>query len=234
MGNDVMGLEELAVYLQRDLREVQKMASRGYIPGQKVSGEWRFHQAEINHWLESQMHAYTEQELSQLEAASDRDDAPPLLITPILSEATMAVPLPATTRTSVLNELVQLAEQSWLVYDPEGILNAVRQREEMGSTALPSGIAIPHPHRPLPNALGDDVIAFGRTVSGIPFGGEYGGLTDLYFLVLCRDYSKHLRALARLSRLFLRPNFIHDLRAAESARAVMELIEKTETELMRH
>jgi PTS system nitrogen regulatory IIA component len=229
-----MGLEELAIYLQRDLREVQKMASRGYIPGQKVSGEWRFHQVEINQWLETQMHAYTEQELSRLESAAAREDASKLLVTGMLSEATMAVPLPAMTRTSVLKELVQLAEQSWLLYDPEAILNAIRQREEMASTALPGGIAIPHPHRPLPNALGDDVVAFGRTVSGLPFGGAYSGLTDLYFLVLCRDYSKHLRVLARLSRMFLRPNFIHDLRTADSSRAVLELIEKTEGELVHH
>src|SRR5215467_14128624 len=70
MGNDMMDLEQLAIYLQRDLREVTKMASRGYLPGHKVSGEWRFARAEINHWIETQMHAYTEQELTVLEGRS--------------------------------------------------------------------------------------------------------------------------------------------------------------------
>src|SRR5438034_690377 len=82
----------------------------------------------------------------------------------------------------VLRELVKLAENSWQVYDAGAILDAIRQREEMGSTALESGIAIPHPRRPLPNALGEEIMAYGRTASGIPFGAERGGLTDIYFL----------------------------------------------------
>ena len=67
MSNEMMSLEQLATYLQRDLREVSKLANRGYLPGQKVGGQWRFARAEINHWIETQLHAYTEQELTTLE-----------------------------------------------------------------------------------------------------------------------------------------------------------------------
>src|SRR5271166_5344317 len=115
MGNDVMGLEELATYLQRDVREVSKMASRGYLPGQKVGGEWRFLRFEINHWLERQMHAYTEQQLTALEAGGDRNPEYEPLLAEYLSEAAVAVPLPASTKVSVLRELVALAERSWQV-----------------------------------------------------------------------------------------------------------------------
>ena len=55
MGNEMMDLEQLASYLQRDVREVSKLASRGHLPGQKVGGQWRFASAEINHWIETQM-----------------------------------------------------------------------------------------------------------------------------------------------------------------------------------
>src|SRR5262245_57334681 len=121
MGNETMGLQELATYLQRDAREVSKWASRGYLPGQKVSGEWRFHRAEINQWLETQMPGYSEQELAALEqGGSPRSDEEPLLSV-YLSEATTAVPLRAQTRKSVLKELVALAEQSWQVYDPAAL-----------------------------------------------------------------------------------------------------------------
>jgi PTS system nitrogen regulatory IIA component len=232
MGNEMMDLEQLAIYLQRDLREVTKMASRGYLPGHKVSGEWRFARAEINHWLETQMHAYTEQELTRLENVGlhnpDRDP----LVSTLLSESTIAAPLYAATRSSVLKELVQLAERSWQVYDPEAILDAIRQREEMGTTALGSGVAIPHPRRAMPNALGDHIVAYGRTVAGIPFGAAHGGLTDIFFLVLCRDDRTHLRVLARLSRLLLRPGFIEELRAVETAADTWQLIESAERDLV--
>src|SRR5215471_19256177 len=138
MENNAMDLEQLAVYLQRDAREVSKMASRGYLPGHKVSGEWRFYPAEINHWIETQMHAYTEQELSALEQGVDRSAEQLPLLSSMLTEATMAVPLQASSRASVLRELVRLAERSWNVYDAEAVLEAIKQREEMGSTALDS------------------------------------------------------------------------------------------------
>jgi PTS system nitrogen regulatory IIA component len=232
MGNEVMDLQQLATYLQRDLREVSKLASRGHLPGQKVSGEWRFHQAEINQWLETQMHAYTEQELTALETRTEKGAEQHLLLSPLLSEATTAVPLPARSRASVLREMVNLAEQSWQVYDPEAIFEAIKQREELASTALVSGVAIPHPHRPLPGALGDHVIAYGRTAAGIPFGGAGASLTDIFFLVCCRDYRTHLKVLARLSRLLLRPSFLDELRAAENATDTLRVIEAHEQELI--
>src|SRR5947207_3913883 len=117
MGDEIMGLQELAHLLRRDLRDVSRWASRGYLPGQKVSGEWRFHPAEINHWIETQMHAYTEQELTALESGPEQAVEGPLL-SALLTESTMAVPMRASSRASVLKELVRLAEQSWQVYDP--------------------------------------------------------------------------------------------------------------------
>jgi nitrogen PTS system EIIA component len=228
MGSDMMDMEQLAAYLRRDVREVGKLASRGHLPGHKVGGEWRFARAEINHWIETQLPAYTEKQLASLEAGGDGE---PLLAS-LLSEASMAVPLAAATRASVLRELVTLAEQTWQVYDPDAIHEAIRQREEMGSTALPNGVAIPHPRRPLPAALGESVLAFGRTASGIPFGAPHGGLTDVFFLVCCRDDRTHLRVLARLTRLFLRPSFLDDLRAAESPAEAWEKITTAERELL--
>jgi PTS system nitrogen regulatory IIA component len=232
MGSDMMDMEQLAAYLQRDVREVGKLASRGHLPGHKVGGQWRFARAEINHWIETQMPSLTEKELTNLESASARGgDAEPLLAN-LLSEASIAVPLAASTRASVLKELVVLAEQSWQVYDPEAILDAVRQREEMASTALPSGIAIPHPRRPLATALGESVIAYARTASGIPFGSPHGGLTDLFFLVCCRDDRTHLRVLARLTRLFLRPGFLEELRAAQTPNESWQKITSAEQQLL--
>jgi len=232
MGNEMMGLQELATYLQRDAREVSKWASRGYLPGQKVSGEWRFHRAEINQWLETQMRGYDEQELTAIEKGGNQHSGEEPLLSVYLTEATTAVPLQASTRKSVLKELVSLAERSWQVYDPEAILSAIETREEMGSTAQANGVAIPHPRRPLANALGESLIAFGRTGTGIPFGAPSGIETDIFFLVACRDDRTHLRVLARLSRLMLRPHFLDSLRAAQTASETFHLIEEAERELI--
>jgi len=202
------------------------------LPGQKIGGEWRFSSVEINHWLETQMHGYTEQQLTVVESGPGRggDDEP--LIAELLSTETIAVPLPATTRASVIQELVRLAGRSWKVYDTVAILMAVKHREDLASTALESGVAIPHPHRPLPETvIAESLIAFGRTSTGIPFGPG-GAECDLFFLVCCTHSPLHLRVLARLSRLILRPGFVEDLRGAETAGEAYQVIEAAERDLI--
>lgn len=230
MTNEMMDLEELARYLRRDAREVHKLAKRGHLPGQKVAGKWRFARAEINHWLETQLSGLTEEQLSDLEEEHKGSEEEPQ-IADLLSPDCMAVPLKSSSRTSVLKELVSLAEQSWQVYDPTALFEAIRQREEMASTALAEGVAIPHPRRPQSSILGESLLAYGRTGHGIPFAAPDGILTDIFFLVCCRDERTHLRVLARLSRLFRRPGFLDGLRAAESVQESWHLIRDAESEL---
>jgi PTS system nitrogen regulatory IIA component len=232
MSGETMDMEQLAAYLRRDIREVGKLANRGRLPGHKVGGQWRFAKAEINHWIETQLSAYTEKELAELEHGGDRSIATGPFLGELLSASSVAVPLPASTKASVLKELVNLAVQSWQVYDADAVLEAIRAREELASTALPSGVAIPHPRRPLPSALGDSVLAFGSTPSGVPFGDPTGGLTDIFFLVCCRDDRTHLRVLARLTRLLQRPGFLDELRAAETASEAWETITSGEASLV--
>jgi PTS system nitrogen regulatory IIA component len=232
MGSDMMDLTQLAAYLHRDAREVSKLVSRGHVPGHKVAGEWRFAQAEINQWLEGQLAGYTDQQLTALETHGNREVEQEALVTQLLSPTNMAVPLAARTRASALKELVRLAEQTWNVFDPDAILQAVTQREDLASTALPTGVAIPHLRRPLPKALGDPVMAYGRTASGIPYGEPSGTLTDIFFLVLSRDDRMHLQVLARLSRLLLRPGFLDALRAAETVEETWDLLAAAERDLV--
>jgi PTS system nitrogen regulatory IIA component len=231
MEHETMDLEQLASYLQRDVREVSKMASRGHLPGQKVAGQWRFTSVEINHWIETQLHGYTDEQLSALETRAAGAE-PYLSIAALLTDATMAVPLHARTRASVLKELVVLAEQSWQVYDPQAILHAIKQREDMGTTALSCGVAFPHPHRPLPAALGETVLAYGRTASAVPFGGPHGSLTDIFFLVCCPDQATHLRILARLSRMLLQPGLLDQLRGAETTSETRQILADAELQLV--
>ncbi len=230
MGNDTMDLAQLASLLQRDQRELSKLASQGELPGRKVGGQWRFANAEIQQWLEAEMPGLNEAQLKNLEDAHPEPTEP--LVTLLLAPDCVEVPLQARTPASVVRAMVRLAEQSWQVYDPNAILEAAQAREERGSTAQENGVAILHPPRPMADALGESVMAFGRATGGVPFGAPRGGLTDLFFLVCCRDQKTHLRVLARLSRLFLRPSFLEDLRDAETPADALAVIRAAETNLL--
>jgi PTS system nitrogen regulatory IIA component len=230
MSNDAMDVDQLARYLRRDAREVGKLADRGDLPGRKVGGAWRFARAEVQHWLEKQLHTFSESQLKAVE--DDHPEPTEPLLTSLLHPDSVAVPLPASTRSSVFRGLVKLAEQSWHVYDADAVLTAIQAREELVSTAQDNGVAVLHPRRPLPAALGESLVAFGHTVRGIPFGAPGDGLTDLFFLVCCRDDRTHLRVLARLARLFQKPGFLDRLRSAESSAEALRILRDGEAELI--
>lgn len=233
MSHAFISLEELAERLGRDRREVEKLVNRGRIPGRKVGGVWQFHPTEIRHWVEQEMRDYSEPELAALEEAQRPQGAAPEE-TPVikrLSPETLQVPLPGRTKRSVLESLVEVAGRTWQIWEPAAVLNAVLEREEILSTGFENGVAIPHPRNPLPDVLGQSVVAFGRTLSGIPFGAPRRQLSDLFFLVVCRDPRTHLSVLARLGRLMQSPGFLDDLRSAETSDAAYRVIERADKSL---
>lgn len=218
MSRDYYTIEELTIQLGKERRAVEKQVSRGHIPGRRVGGEWRFNKTEITDWLEREMPQFSETDLAVLErtyVSSEVCAKSPIssLLVPELVE----VPLDAGTKPSVLKKLVEVAGRTWQIFDSNAIFDAVRQREELMSTAFEGGVAIPHPSSRMPEALGESLIAFGRTVSGMPFGGPRREMTDLFFLVLTRDDNTHLKVLARLGRLFQVTGFLDELRAAENS-----------------
>ncbi len=217
MSRDFYTLDELVQRLGRDRRQVEKLVNRGIIPGRRVGGDWRFNEIEVTHWLEQDLRGLDDQGLAQLEqsqhSGQQKMESP---IAGILHPDTCEVPLDAGTRPAVLQALIEVAGRTWQVWDPASILKAVKEREDVMSTGFDNGVAIPHPRNPLPDAVGQSILAFGRTLSGIPFGAPGRQMTDLFFLVLARDASTHLQILARLGRLLQREGFVDDLRHTES------------------
>ena len=225
MAQDVFSLDELARHLGRDRREIERLVQRGRIPGRKTDVGWVFHEREITHWLERELREYSDPELKTLEdSLASQELQPEVPVGSLLSPETVQVPLDARTKRSVLESLIEIAGRTWNVWEPAKVLAAVQEREEALSTAFVGGVAVPHPRNPMPQSLGASVVAFGKSPQGVPFGGAGGGLTDLFFLVLCRDSRTHLQVLARLGRMIQQPGFIDGLRDTETSLDAYELI----------
>jgi len=224
--------EELAQELGRDRREIEKLASRGQIPGRRVADEWRFSHVEITQWLEQELRNFDDAHLAHLENSQQSEELNHQVpIADLLTVETVQVPLDAGTKPSVLRSLVEVAGRTWQVFEPAAVLEAVIQREDVMSTGFDHGVAIPHPRNPLPEVLGESVIAFGRTLSGIPFGAPKRQLTDMFFLVLARDSRTHLQILARLGRLLQLPDFVPTLRAAETSGEAFAVIREADEQV---
>jgi len=225
----------LAAYLHLSPEQVRKMADRGRLPARRVGGKWKFSRPEIHQWFEEKIGLSDEQELTDVEKILDRNtQVKPeneFHIPDLLSVENTYVPFLARTKNSVIQKICELTSQTGTLWEPAKMAEALQSREELHPTALSNGVALLHPRRPIPSIMGEPFLALGITSSGIPFGGPRGCLTDIFFLIGSTNESVHLRLLARLSRLIQQPDFLDNIRAAESPGEAWQVIHETDDNL---
>ncbi|OQA00139.1 MAG: PTS system fructose-specific EIIABC component [Planctomycetes bacterium ADurb.Bin412] len=230
-----MNSQELSSLLGMDMRQVEKLAQRGDIPCQKVGGELRFNRAKITEWLQQRMGTLEKNNLKSMDAGitAHRQALPDeAIITPLMRPEAICPRLAARTKNSVLKELVALAQETGDLYDGEALLEALLQREELCSTGMEAGIAIPHPRRPLPYAIAQPILVIANTPQGIGFGAPDGKLSDLFFMTCSMDDRHHLHVLARLCRMLHDGKLAPALRQAETVEEYIELIQQAELKII--
>lgn len=115
--------------------------------------------------------------------------------------------LASTTKDAVLRELVQRglvlpeANTELGVADEEQIVRVLEERERLGSTGIKDGLAIPHGKL---ERLDQIVACLGLSPQGIDFGALDGQPSRIFIVLLAPESAggKHLKALARISRVF--------------------------------
>lgn len=132
-------------------------------------------------------------------------------------------------RDEVLRELVDKIPA--IVRRPESrqtLLRALQEREQLCSTGIGDGIALPHARNALVGLVDQTVIVFGRHPAGIPFGAIDDVPARLFFLLVAPTVNQHLQVLARLSRLLRDPKLRQNLLRAERPDKVIALIREAE------
>lgn len=136
----------------------------------------------------------------------------------------VVVGLRAVDKAQLLQDLARLAG-SELSLDQRVILNALQARENLGSTGLGKGFALPHARL---DPLSRPFALFARLVRPIDFASIDGLRVDLVILLLtpANGSNQHLATLAALSRPLRNEAFMQRLRHATDAMALHELLAK--------
>lgn len=148
-------------------------------------------------------------------------------ITEILSKSAVKIDIESVEKEDVLKELVDVLDAVKNVGDKKSIVKALIERENLGSTGIGQGIAIPHGKTDNVDEL---TAVLGISRKGVNFESLDGELVYILFLLVAPKDSAgpHLKALAQISRL-LRDSFFCDLlKRCKSAEEVYELIRKEE------
>ena len=137
--------------------------------------------------------------------------------------------LTSTDKQSVIRELVHaLVENNQLNADEqEGIVQAILKREELGSTGIGRGVAVPHTKHP---SVDNPVGTVGISQEGVDFQSLDGEQVHLFFLLISPPDrpSDHLRALENISRQLQDDTFCRFLKQSKTAADVQQVLEEAD------
>ncbi|HKS36457.1 MAG TPA: PTS sugar transporter subunit IIA [Verrucomicrobiae bacterium] len=152
-----------------------------------------------------------------------------LLISDLISAATVELRLTGRLRDDVLNELVaKIPEIAKKTEARQTLLRALQEREQLHSTGIGDGVALPHARNALVGLVEKPVIVFGRHEKGIAYGSIDAQPVRLFFLLVTTTVTQHLQILARISRLVRDPTLRQNLLVADRVENVLTLIREAE------
>jgi PTS system nitrogen regulatory IIA component len=228
MPYQLLNVEEVARYLHLAGADVERRVKDGEIPFEKRGGRIVFKKHDIDAWASQRILSLTEQRLEEYHRKSThgtREFLPhEAILAEMLDRGAVNSAMTSKTKGSVLRDLVALAEKTGQLTDPKELLESLETREELCSTALPGGLAIPHPRFHEPYLFESSFVVVGRPIQEIHFGAPDGQPTDLIFLLCCQDDRMHLHTLSRICLMALKTEMLAQLRAASDAAAMRDCI----------
>ena len=127
-----------------------------------------------------------------------------------------------------IDKLVELQMAGGCIADREAYRKAILAREEMSSTAIEQGIAVPHAKS---DAVSAPSLAAMTLTQGVDYGAMDGQPSDLFFMIAAPlNGDLHLEILSRLMVLLMDGEFVKALRSAADAQQFMAVIDRFEKE----
>jgi mannitol/fructose-specific phosphotransferase system IIA component (Ntr-type) len=139
------------------------------------------------------------------------------------------VDLQATGKEAAIREIVRSLHKAGQLAESEleSVARAILSREELGSTGIGQGVAVPHTRHPTVSRL-IGTVALSKT--GVEFAALDGDPVDIFFLLVSppNQPGDHLRALENISRHLKDERFVSFLRQAKTRETVVDLLNEAD------
>jgi fructose-specific phosphotransferase system IIA component len=144
-----------------------------------------------------------------------------------LDKESIELDVKSKTKKEVIEELVEMLAQKGLIADKKVTIESLMEREELGSTGVGQGIAIPHSKT---KGVKELVAAFGVSKEGVNFEALDGEPVFIFFLLLAPEGAAGLmlKALARVSNFLKNKYYRRKIMEAADKAAVIQTIDEEE------
>ena len=222
LSGNLMTLSEIAEYLKVAEKTVLRMIQKNEIPCVKIASQWRFDRGLIDNWIMDKMNNTKEDELTRLL----QDDADSVPLARLTSEDFIITDLQPGSRESLLRQLSAPLAGAGMVKDHERFVRKLIEREEMISTSLGHGIAMPHIRNPKENSSGKPAVVVGVCREGTDFGAPDGTEVKLFFLVYTNSEIAHLRIIGKINSFLRETADFNEFLTADTPKEVLRVLLK--------
>ena len=142
----------------------------------------------------------------------------------ILKEECFEIGLNATNKKTALKEIARLAKKSPVLkdIDEKDIFEALQKREDLTSTGLGKGIALPHCRM---DEVEEFVVGAAIVPGGVDFDAVDGKKVSLLIFIIApsSDSNKHIRLLSMISQLIRQEGFLENILSQKTPQSFREV-----------
>ena len=141
----------------------------------------------------------------------------------ILKKESVIADLVGKNKLEVIQEMTSCLKQNNIIKDEQVLFTTLMEREKLGSTGIGENVAIPHGKS---DELTQIITVFARSLGGVNFESLDQKPVHFVCMVIAPAHStgQHLKALARISRLFKNQALREGILKAEDSNAIYSIL----------
>ena len=214
-----LSVKDAARLLNVSDKTIYRWIKQELIPAYRVSGQHRFNQSELLEWATSRRMGVSPEAYDEPEEAA----RPLPRLTETLEAGGIVYRLEGRSRNQVLSNLVDSLRLSDGV-DREYLLKVLIAREELASTSVGNGIAIPHPRNPVLLHTTQPTVTLAFLEEAVDFQSLDGRLTNILFCVISPSLRAHLHLLSMLGFALKDAGFLAALEQQETRENILRAL----------
>lgn len=200
---------------------LEKWIKTDKIPAYKINNQYKFNKSEIKSWVVEQG-IKTSSKI--LDISTIRQ---PISLLSLMQKGGVHYHVEGSTVHEVIKNAIHVIPIPEDLHKDKIILTLL-EREEMMSTSIGKGIAIPHPRNPIITDVENEQVALCFLKSTVDFKAIDREMTQTLFIVLSAKPDRHLEILSKISYLCHQPDFVSCLKAKISEEKIFSFIQEQE------
>lgn len=193
------------------------------MPSYKIKNQYYFNKAEVNEWILQNDIAVSEKILDL--ALTTR----PVSLIDLIKRGDVHYDIEGKNVREVIDAVVDSIPLPKST-DKDTVRASLLQREEMMSTAVGRGIALPHPRNPIISDIDDEALSICFLKNPVEYGALDGEPVRALFIIISSNAKRHLEILSKISFLCKQDDFLKTLLDKPKKEVLLYHIERVEKE----